>query len=354
MPEEKNGKFSRKGFWKILKKVSLFLAILIFLVEVSLRLFYHEQLKIRAYPLIYLPSKTFGYIYMPRSEGYLCRPSIEKQVRLNNMGFPGPDFDLIKPPHVFRIAIVGGSIASGIWMQGDSTFSDHLQANFNQNYSGVEVMNFSIDGKFRDITKVVLTHRMVLQYQPDLILLSVSIPFVQSNHQRKVYKDYVIEYGFGESPTPNEQIVDEIESKWSHKALYRISFIYRAYVRWYSHRYNDDQAYWFKAWITKYVSCRFCLQKQYSERDTGLLLQNLSGMLASSNCQLQLLFYQPNQQLEEFCLQNGLRHIFLNIPRNQEFLHEYDGHYNAWAHKEIGMQLYEKLMSSVLSGGDLR
>ncbi|MGA3201351.1 MAG: GDSL-type esterase/lipase family protein [Bryobacteraceae bacterium] len=52
-------------------------------------------------------------------------------IRINNLGFRGPDTTLVKPPGVFRIIGVGDSITFGYGVRYDNTFLHVLEANLN-------------------------------------------------------------------------------------------------------------------------------------------------------------------------------------------------------------------------------
>ena len=134
-----------------LKFFVLSIFLLVLLVEVVLRIAYHEQLKTRTYPQIYTPDSEIGYRYIPNRDASINMPSISKDFKTNNQGFYGPDFQDQKENGVFRIAVVGSSQATGIWLDGQESFSMKLQQLLREKGYPIEVINLSIDGRLRDL-----------------------------------------------------------------------------------------------------------------------------------------------------------------------------------------------------------
>jgi lysophospholipase L1-like esterase len=94
-------------------------------------------------------------------------------IKINSLGFRGPEFEIEKPENVYRIFFVGGSTAFGAASSADNTtISGYLQKLFdddNFNYK-IEVINAGKSG-FNTITEKKLIFETIQYQQPDLILM---------------------------------------------------------------------------------------------------------------------------------------------------------------------------------------
>ncbi len=230
----------RFGFGCILATGVCSLLALILVGEIIFRTFYFELLKTREYPQIYRPDARVNYRYIPGKDARICVPSICKEFKINKNGFYGPPFELKKKQGVFRIAIADSSQTTGIWLDADENFAMKLQRLFDQEGYRVEVMNFSTDGKYRDVSNIRIVRDTVMRYSPDLVLLTTSMPLLHMNIRREVYKGYVLMYEGGEFAYPVEHILARVDSILEQRALialYEASFIVRAACRYYMDRF---------------------------------------------------------------------------------------------------------------------
>lgn len=83
------------------------------------------------------------------------------------------DYELQKPPGVFRIAILGASTDMGAGVADDETYENLVEDRLNREFAGrtyarFEVLNFSIGG-YRDFQKLWLFDRAV-EFQPDVVI----------------------------------------------------------------------------------------------------------------------------------------------------------------------------------------
>ncbi len=91
-------------------------------------------------------------------------------VRLNNFGLHAPDYQLEKPPGVFRILIVGDSFPQGMQVKWDETFPYLLNTLAPQ--KSVEVINLSVDAYGTD-RELLLYALLGWQFQPDMVILAL-------------------------------------------------------------------------------------------------------------------------------------------------------------------------------------
>jgi hypothetical protein len=91
-------------------------------------------------------------------------------LRGNNLGYPGPDFQRIKPPDVYRIAALGDSFAVGPAV----AFADNYLTLIEKALRGSEVYDFGVSSAGpREYLSILRQH--VWQFQPDLVLVSIFV-----------------------------------------------------------------------------------------------------------------------------------------------------------------------------------
>lgn len=157
----------------IIVKIAFISFLIILLAEFSFRITFYSKLKERHFPLIYRPDSILGYSHIPYKHDYKSNPAfINKDIRINNQGFTGPDFFAKKDKNKFRIIIVGASNEAGIDTDGPNSFPILLQKYFNKDSCNVEIINCSIDGSKRSVQQINLIKLKCINYRPDLILLS--------------------------------------------------------------------------------------------------------------------------------------------------------------------------------------
>jgi hypothetical protein len=91
----------------------------------------------------------------------------------DNRNFP---YTKAKPPGVFRIIVLGDSFTFAGKVHFDDNFALRLQRmlNLNQNQPRVEVLNWGVPG-FSTMQEEQLMKTAVLEYQPDLVLLEITL-----------------------------------------------------------------------------------------------------------------------------------------------------------------------------------
>jgi len=125
-------------------------------------------------------------------------PNERAEVRINNLGFRGPDVLSEKAEGTFRIAVLGDSIAFGRTYEEAEIFPSLLEANLRHRFPqwGFEVVNAALSGRDTWEEAVVLEHR-VLPLDPDLVILQICL----NDHVRLEPPDRAAGVGmFGEQP----------------------------------------------------------------------------------------------------------------------------------------------------------
>lgn len=344
-----------KKFKRILGVLFIICTVLFVIAEISLRVLYKDLLQLQSYPMIYQPDSLYGYTYIPDIKGRICRPSICKDFLLNENGFNGPAFDEEKPSNTFRIAVVCGSVGSGIWLAGDTSYPMMLQKLFAENgYPNVEVVNFSIDGKYREIYNARMIEEVVPRYRPDLVLFNTDIPFIDGFVRRDVYKDYVLVYS--KNYNSRQYTIDKVDylEKYSFLTpLYEASYIARAAVLFYIRTHRDRLAYNLNLYTTKRIEG----PARYFPLSVKRTLIKIKAARAATQCEggeLALFRFQPDEQFEETCNRHGIPCIILKVPYYKELTHEYDSHYNTKGHRIIAQKLFDALVCGNYIPGTLQ
>lgn len=320
------------------------LFLLMVAAEILLRIFYYEPLKLRAYPLIYRPDTLLGYTYIPNAEAEICVPGISKKFRINRNGFYGPAFEKEKDGK-FRIAIVGTSEACGIWLNTDSNFCFKLQQLLDEHHFNAEVLNFSMDGKMRDLNNMNLINAEVTKYHPDLVLFTTSVPFIECSFRRTNYKGYVLNYNGANSQSLKwcKDKIDYIENYHVLKLLYKASYIVRAACRYYYYHTAGSYPFNLKVFVEKKVQAPDIRLLPYSLNKSLGLLKKTQQRLGAINCDFAVYYYKNNEYCTHVLDSSGIKTIALNIDSLDNMTYGYDGHYNERAQRIIAERLFEKL-----------
>jgi hypothetical protein len=317
--------------------------------ETMLRRFYSDELIIRAFPLIYAPDEHLGFKYIPGKEATICKPGICKSFRINSQGFYGPEFEQKKATGVYRIAVVGSSEATGIWLHGKNGFPNKLNNLFAEAEYPVEVINFSTDGKYRDLRSLKLIRDTVIHYEPDLVLVFTSIPLWGTNGMREGYHGYVINYSdesVGSRAACQEQI-DRIEGAKILTRLYEWSYIVRGFGRVAINRTEEFPT--LRTFITKTCSVPGSFKTwQVTERSSLEQIHVTRNYVEAMGGQLAIASYIPKEEHRAVAARLAIPHIELSVPHTLETRHEDDGHYNDVGHRMLADQLYVKLLESGL------
>lgn len=160
-------------------------------------------------------------------------PGQDKVIRVNANGFRGPEIPMPKPPDLFRIAVLGDSIAFGRTLDEHEVFPYQLPALLQERVPGrsFDVVNASLSGRDTWEEVALLEHR-VLDLDPDLVILQVCL----NDHIRFPPPDPSRRRGaFGERPWYSySSLLDLLDRKsprfrkWHVAAAERLGFDMRS------------------------------------------------------------------------------------------------------------------------------
>lgn len=314
--------------------------------ELFLRIYYKEQLRLQAYPLIYQPDLDLGYRYLPKTKGRICIPSICKEFEINERGYYGRPFSVQKPEGTCRIAIMGSSLANGIWMGGHEDFAMVMGRWFEERSLPVEVLNLSIDGRFRDlqITRH-LESSEIGSYNLDLALLWVEIPFLFAEVRRENYRGYVLIYRGGDENSLQEarQQVDRVLEHRLLASLYELSYSVRAAARLYlRHGEPGLMAQQLNTFVRKRYQSPELLIYPLSVRKSEAALRHATETARSRGTLPVLMSFWRDEELRKTAEVLGVPIIELALD-GLAIGHEHDGHFNEDSHQLIADRLIETL-----------
>lgn len=114
-----------------------------------------------------------GYEPVPDLGFYGEKPLFHQyRGKSNRLGFRDVDHELEKPPGVYRILILGDSIAQGLNVKEyHETFPAQLQHTLSRGGFNVEVLNFAVAG-YNTQQEVEILKEKGLQYEPNLVLVA--------------------------------------------------------------------------------------------------------------------------------------------------------------------------------------
>ena len=119
-----------------------------------------------------IPDVRFELI--PNTSG--ITPGQDKVIRINSHGFRGPEIAHPKPEGVFRLAVLGDSIAFGRTLEEEDVFPYQLPDLLRERVPGrqFDVINASLSGRDTWEEVSLLEHR-VLDLQPDLVIIQICL-----------------------------------------------------------------------------------------------------------------------------------------------------------------------------------
>jgi len=101
----------------------------------------------------------------------MITPEYRHAFNTNSQGFRGAkEYSLQKPPGVYRVIVLGDSVALGHGVEDSETFSAVLERKLSE-VRPAEVINMGVSG-FGTAEELIQLHNVGLAYQPDLVVLT--------------------------------------------------------------------------------------------------------------------------------------------------------------------------------------
>ena len=154
------------------KELILAAAVLVaipLLAEVTLR-----AARVQFEPELYAPNRERGWTLRPGANGTVALEN-KQYVRINSRGYHDAEHSYEKPPHTFRIAVLGNSWTEALQVPVENNYISLLQQQLPASscFDGkrVEALNFGVAG-YSTAQELLTLKQEVWKYQPDEILLA--------------------------------------------------------------------------------------------------------------------------------------------------------------------------------------
>lgn len=321
--------------------------------EFFFRVQFGELLVLQKYPLVYQPDPQIGYRYVPNTEGEIRIPGHSKRFRINSNGYCNAAYPVKKTPGTLRVAVLDSSEGTGIWMTGSRNFCERMQDELRRRGHAVEVLNFSIDGRARDLWRLRQSYTEVLAYQPDYLLFRLNLPLVQSHKvSRQIYRGYVIHYD-PEAPLSALLARDRVDRLESHRVLtflHKNSYCVRAAARFIARRLSGSISENLDDYIGRHVGSSVPAVRM--EIDDSLdLVAMVSDQLREHGVRMFFYQYTVDHKTERALDAAGLgaQNWPLAIPPESSYAGRYDGHLNERAHALAARRFVEYLETDLES-----
>lgn len=344
-----------------------FLVILLLPLVLELGLRATSSNKLRRFKRAqYQVDSILGYRYKPNSKGQKVSAAFINKYEINSDGFNWEEFPKVVSKDKFRILFIGDSDETGIESNGVNSYVRLLQKKFRENGDKIEILNFSTDGKYREVFKMDFVYRIVEKYSPDLVFFKGSLQISSRKEYRTTYKGIQISYFNEERPLDRvKKMIDKrILNPVQIKEFYKYSYTYRFLCKYYIERNSNDTFHRFlsksvfkntsEKVVRGYVRNRVTLNKsslkKYTVDETLEFYKKSIDSIKSLGSNLYL--FSPykdesiNKILENYNENNldPLSYLSIGIDRNpKHYFGKLDGHSNQFAHKLIYEKMYRKL-----------
>lgn len=150
------------------------LIIILAVLEVYLRFFDPQSLRLSR------PDEVLGWNHVPNTSGYWRKSCFSTKLEFNLEGMRDIQHATVKPPGIYRIAVIGDSFVTAQEVDLDKAFFRQLQQILNSLGHNVEVLGFGVRG-FGNDQEYRLLENYALKYDPDLVILTFVPNDVRNN-----------------------------------------------------------------------------------------------------------------------------------------------------------------------------
>jgi lysophospholipase L1-like esterase len=172
---------------------------------------------------VYQPDRPWLYGLRPGAEGRLTGPGRSKaRYRINADGFRGPLHARPKPAGVFRVLVLGDSVAFGYDVEEAEAFPRGMEAELGRRApdSRIEVVNLGVGG-YNPWNEAALLADVGLSYEPDLVLVQfcandLNDPTVHFDGQTRLVLSAIPDEAY---PNPDKRLVRSAPARWDRICL---------------------------------------------------------------------------------------------------------------------------------------
>ncbi len=247
---------------------------------------------------------------------------------------------------------------------GPSCYPRLLQKYFKDNKDKVEILNFAIDGRFREYKDLQLIKKECITYNPDLVLMKQRFPISDDLRYRESYKGYAINYfDINSSLEETKQFIDEnYERLTLFTFFYDVSFIYRYLCKYvienekglagFIRKYFIKDTKFIIGYARKNISAigekKGAFKKEFSIEESLKMYKEVKVLLDKNDTKYILFNTYSNSAIKDVNFLFKIKEIDylnLNIPFDRSYsFGKYDAHSSQKGHKIIGEKFYEKLI----------
>jgi hypothetical protein len=191
--DDEKGESRRRRRRERRAKLLLFVGSVLFtlaIIEIGLRVAGYS------YPEFFVADARRGYVFRAGMEGW-DRKEGAAYVRINSDGLRDREHTKAKPPHTFRVAVLGDSYMAALQVPAEDTFCAQLERELrdcpNLNGRAIEVINFGVPG-YGTSQELITLREQVWQYSPDIVVLAVTTSNDVSDNERALRKTDTIPY----------------------------------------------------------------------------------------------------------------------------------------------------------------
>ncbi|MEC9091336.1 MAG: SGNH/GDSL hydrolase family protein [Planctomycetota bacterium] len=145
-----------------------------------------------SFPILYQPDDFCATRLRPRLNVRYTEEG-NAVVQTNSNSFRGEETSKVKPEATYRIAIVGDSFCEGIQVDQDKNYCSILEQILTKRKFQTEVLNFGVSG-FGTAQEYEMLHHYVLDYEPDLVILSMFLGNDVGDNSREINTGQVKPY----------------------------------------------------------------------------------------------------------------------------------------------------------------
>lgn len=347
-------------FSKIKKK--LFITVgLVIIVELFLRICYHQKLATSHFPMIYERDSILGYKYIPHAQDYNRRPIFySDNININSFGYNDLEFSHQKKKGVFRIIIVGSSEECGFETGAPKTYVSLLREKMKKVSNKIEIINCSIDGIYSTTNLINRIEKEIIGYQPDVVLLTTSLKLYEALLYRTLYKDFILIYQDLKDLVNAKKYVDQLHYHFSYsKWLYDYLYSFRAICRYYTNNENDitdllskmdlfQDKKRIKDYTTNLIKYGNFSRINFTYEESLEIFKELSDSLKSINSKLVIYNRFRNSHIEkDFLKSAGVGYLGMDSKYNDQCTYgKEDGHSTQVGHEKSAIAFYDALIKS--------
>lgn len=293
--------------------------VLIFILGIEV--YFHQVLPpIDAFGQIFKDNEDPEILYELRPDSriifsgtYVKIPSTT--IKISKDGIRDYEYSLTKDKNIFRIVVLGDSIAFGWGVELEDTFAKKLESMLNQNLATrCEVINFGVPG-YNASQKFALLKGKAIRYNPDSVIVHL------------VHNDFFETYNY-------------YRPKFINQTLLKKSYIYR----------------WIIQRLRSYKQKRFLKELAYRKKLAtadmarfSSIIEQLKRISLDRGCKIMFLFNKIEPWMEEIVeeiKENGF--IVTNCDKalkgsSKEAFLKKDNHPNAIGHEIIAGKIYNSM-----------